>query len=96
MATAKMTVERRTVEDKTVTLTLSNDEAETLLALVVKVAGSPQGSPREHTESMYGALRAAGVRDWCKPGNGVVKWADHPTNLLTGGIQFADYKETTA
>ncbi|MFF4557190.1 hypothetical protein [Streptomyces sp. NPDC001422] len=95
MAKATMTVERRTVEDKTVTVTLSNDEAETLLALVVKVAGSPQGSPREHTESIYGALRAAGVRDWCKPGTGIFKWDDHPMNLLSGGIQFADYKKGT-
>ncbi|MFG3582585.1 hypothetical protein [Streptomyces sp. NPDC047990] len=96
MATAKTTVERRTIETKTVTLTLSNEEAETLLALVVKVAGSPQGSPREHTESMYGALRAAGVRDWCKPGVGTVKWDDHPMSLLRGGMTFSDYKEDTA
>jgi hypothetical protein len=60
MATA--TKQSETVETITgVTLRLSLEEARTLAVLVAKVGGSPDHSPREHTNAISSALRGVGI-----------------------------------
>lgn len=96
MATATNTYETRTVQKTitveervpTITLTLSTDEAETLRAILCRISGSPDSSPREHTDFIDEALRDAGVRDWALAG--------HPHELVNdernySGILFDDY-----
>ncbi|MFD7605172.1 hypothetical protein ACFWAN_32655 [Streptomyces mirabilis] len=68
MAEAK----RTTVEHETkrvekvpgIILTLTHDEAETLLAVGAKIGGDKVGTPREHFESIISALRNSGARDF--------------------------------
>ena len=46
------------------TLTLSHEEAETLLAVGAKIGGDKVGTPRMHIDSIISALRNAGARDY--------------------------------
>ncbi|MEU3278177.1 hypothetical protein [Streptomyces antibioticus] len=52
-------IEKKIIE-KTITLTLSQEEAEALLAVVGRVTGS-NDSPRKHTGAVYSALGNAGI-----------------------------------
>ncbi|MGW0575795.1 hypothetical protein ACWD25_07450 [Streptomyces sp. NPDC002920] len=47
-----------------ITLTLTHEEAETLLAVGAKIGGDNVGTPREHFESIISALKKAGARDF--------------------------------
>lgn len=79
MAKAKITQ-----SDVEVTLTLSGPEARTLVAVLGgAVTGSSKRSPRKHTDAVWSALRAAGVR------------ADIEQKLLSPGnyMFFKDYPE---
>lgn len=89
MATAEKTTIERVVEDEGFQLSLSVAEAETLIAVITVVGGS-RDTPREHTDSVYEALKSAGVRDWCKPGWGVERWGDHPSDLISGRLTFSE------
>lgn len=60
-------------------LRLTEDEAATLLTLVVRVAGDPKDSPRKHADSIAGALRVAGVPDY---------WDTETFNLSLGTVYF--------
>jgi hypothetical protein len=46
---------------KVYVLTLTQDEAETILAITGKVSGSPVDSRRKHSEAVFYALRSANV-----------------------------------
>ncbi|MEU6704742.1 hypothetical protein [Streptomyces wuyuanensis] len=81
MAEAQKTT--RTVVEKTFTLTLSVDEAETLMAVGAKIAGDQVDSPRKHFEAIVRALGKAGARDFTAS-----KYEEHPHRLLTGGLTF--------
>ncbi|MFB7027165.1 MULTISPECIES: hypothetical protein [unclassified Streptomyces] len=50
-----------------VTLTLTIEEAEALQALVGSITGDAVRSPRKHTDSVYHALKGAGIRTLGKP-----------------------------
>ncbi|MFD7552992.1 hypothetical protein ACFV9E_00420 [Streptomyces sp. NPDC059835] len=90
MAEAKRTIidqEIKKVEKvPAISLTLTIEEAETLMAVLVKVAGSTTTSPRKHTNAILVSLEKAQVRDWESTG--------HPFSLLAdrnGGLAFRDY-----
>lgn len=60
MATAEK-IEKKTIEE-TVTLTLSREEAETVMTLVGLVGGdSAASAPRKHAGSVYRALLGQGI-----------------------------------
>lgn len=88
MAEAQKTV--KVVKTETVTLTLSKDEAEALVAVVGNVTGHGSNSPRKHTDAIYRAL-VKQTRPVFSPG--------HPTELVGTGmfndtnarIHFRDY-----
>ncbi|MEU5577799.1 hypothetical protein ABZ791_10645 [Streptomyces huasconensis] len=86
MAEAKRTIiEQEVTETKripAVSLTLTVEEAETLMAIGCRIAGDRYKSPRRHYESVVRALAKAGVRDFTAAG-------DHPYKHLTGsGLSF--------
>jgi hypothetical protein len=95
MATASTTNVKRTVTEKGIALILTDAEAETLLAIVTKVSGDLNDSPRKHTEAVYRALREAGVRDFVQPLLGIVRWDEHPANYITGSLRFDKYEKGT-
>ncbi|MFF5371357.1 hypothetical protein [Streptomyces sp. NPDC013187] len=87
MAEAKRTIiEQEVTETKkvpAVTLTLTIEEAETLMAVGSRIAGDRYKSPRRHYESVVTALSKAGVRDFTAGGA-------HPYKHLTGnGLSFS-------
>jgi hypothetical protein len=61
---AEATKQIRTVKHESVTLTLSAEEAEVIMAVGAKIGGDRHGSPRKHYESIVSALAKAGVRDF--------------------------------
>lgn len=93
MAEAQRHVERRVIEDVTVVLTLSEDEVRTLGAVLALVGGDRKNSPREHTVSILEALREARIlRTLGSPFEVATQQiANHPANLATGVIRFAEY-----
>lgn len=48
---------------KEVTLTLTSEEAEALVSVLMRVGGTPTKSPRGNIESILEALRNLGVKD---------------------------------
>jgi hypothetical protein len=52
----------KTIIEETVTLTLTKEEAQALLAVTGLISGSTE-SPRKHTSAVHFALVGAGVRD---------------------------------
>lgn len=96
MATAEKRVERRVIEDVTVTLSLSEEEARTLAAVLARVTGSRNGSPREHVAAILDALRRAGVMHPAQ--SGALTWREispvdlrEPGGLIEGKLNFHDY-----
>ncbi|MGW1673272.1 hypothetical protein [Streptomyces sp. NPDC002324] len=90
MAEAKRTIiEQEVTETKkvpAVTLTLTVEEAETLMAVGAKVGGDRYTSPRKHYEAVTKALRNAGVRDFTASG-------PHPYKHLepySPGVNFSE------
>src|SRR5882724_2843473 len=65
-------------------LTLSPDEAKTLVAAYAKVGGCPSSSPRKHTQSVADALYGVGLH--YEKDNGHYPYMD-------GGIICRDYPE---
>ncbi|MFB7782050.1 hypothetical protein ACFC1D_04935 [Streptomyces vinaceus] len=90
MAEAKRTIitqeVKKTEKVSAVALTITIEEAETLMAVLVKVAGSMIHSPRKHTDAILRSLESAAVRDWESTG--------HPFSLLatTQVLEFKNYK----
>ncbi|MEU3278176.1 hypothetical protein [Streptomyces antibioticus] len=62
MAKAKTNI-KTSVEVTGITLTLTKEEAETLLLLTGNVNGDRYNSARKHSDSVYYALHAAGVKN---------------------------------
>lgn len=94
---AKARTETKTVVTETVLLELSPEEAETLLAIMGKVAGSTTLSPRKHTDAVSSALHSAGVSS-----GGSVRMnlggytydmdlGGQPGSLLGGSLRFNNY-----
>lgn len=75
---------KKTVVEETVTLTMSREHAETLTAVLGKVGGNRETSPREHTEEILDALVAKGF----KYGTTFSIPEDHPARKLTGSLMF--------
>jgi hypothetical protein len=70
------------VQEDVITLTLSKDEAETLSEITFRhVSGSSTDSPRQHSDAIHEALRAAGVDQHALAGH------------ARGRIHFEDYPE---
>ncbi|MGN7135821.1 hypothetical protein [Streptomyces pseudogriseolus] len=73
MAESKRTIiEQEVTETKrvpAVTLTLTIDEAETLMAVGAKIGGHREKSPRKHFDAIVSALGRAGVRDFTASGS---------------------------
>lgn len=67
MAEARKHVERKYVEETTITLTLDAVEAETVLAVLAKVGGDPELSTRQHSNAVLEALEGAGLRYYGRP-----------------------------
>jgi hypothetical protein len=87
MAEAKRTIiEQEVTQTKrvpAVTLTLTIEEAETLVAVGARIAGDRYKSPRRHYESVVSALSKAGVRGFETSG-------EHPYKHLSGpGLTFS-------
>lgn len=61
MANATTTEKTTTITTKTVELTLTEAEAETLRILTGAVSGDRENSRRVHTEGIYNALHKAGI-----------------------------------
>lgn len=83
---AEATKQIRTVKKETVTLVLSIEEAETLMAVGAKIGGSKENSPRGHYDAVVKALSAAGVRDF-------TAFGEHPykhLNRTAPGLIFND------
>jgi hypothetical protein len=97
MAVAEKRVERRVIEDVTVRLTLSEDEAKTLAAVLALVSGDRRKSPREHVVAMINALREARVlRSTGSPFElplGMAPDPVHPSTMASGMIRFSEYPE---
>jgi hypothetical protein len=74
MAEAKKN--RRTVVQENVNLTLSLEEAETLMAVGARIGGDSESSPRKHYVAVTEALRKAGVRDFTTLGDHPFKYLD--------------------
>jgi hypothetical protein len=94
MAEAQRQVERRVVEDVTIVLKLSEDEARTLAAVLSSVEGNRSNSPREHAVAVLNALREAQVlRRLGSPFEvaTVSLPPDHPAMLISGMVSFAAY-----
>lgn len=95
MASAEKRVERRVIEDVTISLKLTADEAETLIAVLALTAGDRKESPREHVVSILDAFRRTGMHSaapldptaW-RLANGNSK---HPSHLAEGVVRFRDY-----
>ncbi|MEU0860642.1 hypothetical protein ABZ352_35545 [Streptomyces griseofuscus] len=83
MAVAEKTTVERVVTEDGFTLKLTVEEAETLVAVLSRVGGSPYTSPRKHAGAVLDALREAGTRAYWED--------DHPPDQATGSIQFDDY-----
>lgn len=85
MAEAKRTtITQEVTETKkvpAVTLTLTIEEAETLMAVGAKIAGDYRVSPRKHYAAVTAALSAAGVRDFTASG-------PHPYKHISGTVTF--------
>ncbi|MFE9660329.1 hypothetical protein [Streptomyces sp. NPDC005955] len=64
MAEAKIT----TTTVKTIALTLTVEEAETIMAVGAMIGGDLNNTPRRHYASAVSALRKAGVRDFDSSG----------------------------
>ncbi|MET9126930.1 hypothetical protein [Streptomyces sp. NPDC004528] len=86
MASAEQATVERVVTEKGFTLKLTVDEAETLVAVLARVGGSPSDSPRGLSEGVMDSLVSAGVRSHFPTSAG------HPTNLARGSINFDDYR----
>lgn len=87
MADAKRTItEQQVTETKkvpAVTLTLTIEEAETLMAVGSRIGGDRYKSPRRHFEAVVQALAKSGVRDFTASG-------PHPYKHLNGsGLAFS-------
>jgi hypothetical protein len=96
MAVAEKRVERRVIEDVTILLKLSEDEARTLAAVLALVNGDRRKSPREHAVAILNALREARVlRGLGSPFEmGLTRdEPDHPATLASGAINFRTYSE---
>ncbi|MER6086554.1 hypothetical protein [Streptomyces bluensis] len=65
----------KTIVEHKINLTLSIEEAETLMAVGAKIGGDPQHSPRKHYAAVVHALTKAGVRTYMQ-GN------DHPFKYM--------------
>ncbi|MFD5161013.1 hypothetical protein ACFWMJ_23540 [Streptomyces hawaiiensis] len=87
MATAEKTTVERVVTEDGFTLKLTVDEAETLVAVLAQVAGSPTTSPRGLAEGVLKVLVESGVRTYWP------RIAGHPANLTRGAVRFDDYPE---
>lgn len=61
MAEAKTVQVTRTVTEEGIQLTLTRDEAETLLAVTMLIAGDMQNSRRAHTDNINKALRDSNI-----------------------------------
>ncbi|WP_338781760.1 hypothetical protein [Streptomyces sp. DG1A-41] len=89
---AEATKKTRTVSKDFVTLTLSIEEAETLMAVGAKIGGDREDSPRAHYEAIVRALSRAGVRDFTASGA-------HPykhLNRNAPGLMFTSKPQTNA
>lgn len=75
MANANVT-RKTTVEITGVTLHLSKEEAEAVSAVLAKIGGHPEDSPRKHTEAVAKALTAQGLSYHMSP------FKDHLTGTL--------------
>lgn len=96
MAVAEKRVERKVIEDVTVRLTLSEDEARTLVAVLSRVTGTRSNSPRLHVSNVLEALRRAGYRH--PEHAAALSWKEIPAvdltdpgNLIDGKVSFRDY-----
>jgi predicted RecB family endonuclease len=85
VATAEKTTVERVVTEEGFTLKLTVDEAETLVAVLSQVGGSPSRSPRGVAERVLETLVEAGARTYYPRPVG------HPVNLARGSVRFDDY-----
>ncbi|MFE0326304.1 hypothetical protein ACFW08_05745 [Streptomyces sp. NPDC058960] len=85
MAAAEKTTIARVVMEDGFTLKLTVDEAETLVAVLACVGGSPDTSPRGLAEGVLKSLIDVGVRNYWP------RLSDHPASLTRGSVQFNDY-----
>ena len=85
MATAERTdaIVMTTTTEPRVVLTLDEDEAEFLEAILRRISGDPANSPRKYQESISKALRSVPA----------VTFGRHPSSLITAGsgIRFNEY-----
>jgi hypothetical protein len=95
---AKATTKSQQITTKSYVLELSEDEAHALAAVLTKVGGSQEDSPRKHTEAVHRALDAQGVSGfsdgstWGSPfRQHVADLREHPAKLASGSLQFANY-----
>lgn len=96
MADATKKIQRRVIEDVTVELTLSEDEARTLVAVLSRVTGTRTNSPRLHASNVLEAFRRAGIHH---PEHAqALTWREirpvdltDPAGLIDGKITFRDY-----
>ena len=85
MAKAKIiTKEPKKRVKNRVQLTMSVDEAETLLGVVMRIGGSTTDSPRKHTNDIEYALLDAGLSD-----------PNHKTSNYNRAIYFFNFDQVT-
>jgi hypothetical protein len=85
---ARVQVNREVVRRvKDVTLTLNEDEANTLAAIMGHIGGRAD-SPRKHTTAILSALSGAGFKWYV---GDVLDDQAHPARLVSGSLRFADY-----
>ena len=93
---AKATVKFKQVVQpiEKVTLEINQSEVITLLAILSRVGGDPQYSPRKHADSIYEALRVAVNMDYCtlKQTNEFKSVDSSDNSGRRNGIIFDDYK----
>ncbi len=63
---AKVTLNKKvTINVENITLVLTKEEAYTLKAVLGRIGGCPQTSPRQYTQDIYNALDSCGIHMPC-------------------------------
>lgn len=72
-------------------LRLSEEEVDAMIAVFARIGGSPDNSPRKHTDAVKDALQLAGAPHF----DDTVAYNQHEDDMVhRSGIRFTDYAPT--
>lgn len=91
MAKATVTYKEPVRPIESVTLTLNQDELVVLTAILNRIGGCPDKSPRRHAGSILNAI-VTGVEPELRDYNKVSELVDQRISARPGSIYFGEYK----